>query len=73
MRWPLHPLALTDSSPARGAWIAAVCALVFALFHFFGVTDVGYDPAHGNPVGVRMAGGGAGRATWMYRGSPAGT
>ena len=43
MRWPLHPLARTDL--ARGAWIAAVCALVFALFHFFGVTDVGYDPA----------------------------
>ena len=43
MRWPLHPLIRPDL--ARGVWLAAVCALVFALFHFFGVTDVGYDPA----------------------------
>lgn len=34
---------ISRAERARGAQIALVIALIFALFHFFGVTDVGYD------------------------------
>ena len=43
MRKPFEPL--TGGDRVQGAWVAILCGLVFALYHFFGVTDVGYDPA----------------------------